>query len=174
MAASPLLAGLKGDSEPALGRAIVNSVAEALSSPLPVGCLGWIFDDADPTAAGGNFHRLGSLAARGIKHLSWLQVVPFPEVRVITAVPNTVEGPHPVQRAIDGKAERHSKYDQEGLNELWLLVVNGLQTGTSLGLPQIQRHEYTSPFARTLYLDCCERTCVALTTRHATPRSSDG
>lgn len=160
------LGRLKGDGEPALCRAIVSSVADALASPLPAGCLGWIYDDADPSAAGSKFHRLGTLSARGIKHLAWLQVVPYPEVRVITAVGNTVEGPQRVQSAIDEKAEKHPKYDQEGLRELWLLVVNGLCTGTSLGLPRIESHTFTSPFVRTLYLDCWQpTTCVALRTR---------
>lgn len=148
-------------------RAIVDQigalVADAITRPLPPNSLGWIYQDTPHTPEPGGLRLAGDLASRGLSGAQWVSVRPWHEARVTKGLIGEVERPEHVQAAIDEKAK--IKYDRDGADEMWLLVVGGTWPASSLQMPAVEDQTYASPFDCTFYLDPSERKCVPLRTR---------
>ncbi|HTR53696.1 MAG TPA: hypothetical protein VMJ10_23540 [Kofleriaceae bacterium] len=110
----------------------------------------------------------GSLESRGI---NWIERVSIARAEGDDAIvwiggPGNIEQPDLVQEAIDDKAELLPTYARD-VHAHWLLVVGSERTGGSLFVDQVEGRTFTSPFARTLFLELFQKKCVELVTRSA-------
>lgn len=77
-----------------------------------------------------------------------------------------MDSPNLIQEAIDKKLAKRAKYvaSKPDAEEVWLLVVGGHCIGSLLPMHVAMRQTYTSPFARTYFLEAGEGKCVPLKT----------
>jgi hypothetical protein len=156
----------KRDGVAARRDAVVGAIRDAFATPLPRDMTGWVYEDlSDGRLPSVGFHNVGGTTDRGLDFVRSLSISPAYEPNVYTAILGDVQGTELVQAAIDDKADLHAKYSAVGLSDLWLLVVGPLSSGTTFGATRIKDGMFTSPYARTYFLDGWEGTCVLLNTQ---------
>jgi hypothetical protein len=131
------------------------------------------FEDIDPDDESERFfvrsHRrkkniAGDLSSRGIKYIDWIQISRSDEALVGSGGGGMGYGPSLIQGAIDAKREKYDGYDVSNADEFWLLVVGSTGSGSALDVRVTENRTFSSPFAKTVFLELFEGKCVALAT----------
>lgn len=104
------------------------------------------------------------LDGRGIDFATAIMVRPDDEPNVGRSGTGWGQPPSIIQAAIDKKAAKLEDYRAAGYDEQWLLVVGSATTGGTLDISAAEG-KFTSPYARTFFLETFADKCVKLTTR---------
>ena len=103
---------------------------------------------------------VSDLNGRDVAYASAIGI--WPSTKLTVAMGGLGDSQHAglIQEAINKKAQKLEGYRQLGGDETWLLVVGSSYTGGALDISDAEENVYTSPFDRTIFLECFGGECV--------------
>jgi hypothetical protein len=112
---------------------------------------------------------VSDLERTGIEHADAIGIHPHDEPLVTWSVHGSGQDSNIVQHAIDSKAADLPAYRQCGAEEIWLLVVGSVGTGSALFIEDVEDNVFASPYDRTIFLELFEGRCIILNTTRTDP-----